>query len=86
MGALCRRRRGAHIGEPPALVVLGCLRVSTLARAIAGLAVGLAGLLLVAVADATVLDVAGVLLALAGWAVYWVASFRLVLARVRRRR
>ena len=77
----------AHgIGEPPGTGALGCLRVSILARAIAGLAVGLAGLVLVAAADATVLDVAGVLLALAGWAVYWVASFRLVLARIRRRR
>ena len=60
-------------------------RVSTLARALAGLAVGLAGLVLVAVADATVLDLAGILLALGGWAVYWVASFRLLLARARRR-
>ena len=62
------------------------LRVPTLARAIAGLVVGLAGLVLVAVADAAVLDVAGILVALGGWAVYWVASFRLLLARARRRR
>ena len=59
--------------------------VSPLARALAGLAVGIAGLLLVAGADATVLDVVGVLLALGGWAVYWVASFRVVLGRMRRR-
>jgi drug/metabolite transporter (DMT)-like permease len=59
--------------------------VSPLARAIAGLAVGLAGLLLVAGADAPALDVAGIVLALAGWAVYWAATFRIILGRIRRR-
>ncbi len=59
--------------------------MSPLARAIAGLVVGLAGLLLVAGADATALDVAGIALAVAGWAVYWAATFRIILARVRRR-
>jgi hypothetical protein len=59
--------------------------VPPLARAIAGLVVGLAGLLLVAAADAGALQAAGVVLAVAGWAVYWAATFRLILARLRRR-
>ncbi len=59
--------------------------MSTLARAIAGLVVGLAGLLLVAVAGTAALDLAGGLIALAGWAVYWVATFQLILARLRGR-
>jgi hypothetical protein len=56
-----------------------------LLRAVIGLVVGLLGLVLVAAADAAVLDVAGVVAALGGWAVYWVATFRLILARVRGR-
>ena len=56
-----------------------------LLRAVVGLVVGLLGLVLVAAADAVVLDVAGVVAALGGWAVYWVATFRLILARVRGR-
>ncbi len=56
-----------------------------LLRAVIGLVVGLLGLVLVAAADVTVLDVVGVVAALGGWAVYWVATFRLILARVRGR-
>jgi drug/metabolite transporter (DMT)-like permease len=60
--------------------------MGTLGRAVIGLAVALAGIALVAAADGTLPDVAGVALAAGGWAVYWVATFRLILARVRRRR
>ncbi len=60
-------------------------RVSLLARAALGLVVGLTGLVVLVVADGTLADVAGAIAALGGWAVYWVASFRLILARVRRR-
>ena len=60
--------------------------MSSVARALAGLVVGLAGLALVAAADGVALDVLGVLVALAGWAVYWVATFRLIMARMRGRR
>ncbi len=59
--------------------------VPPLVRAVLGLVVGLLGLLVVVSADAVALDVVGAVAALGGWGVYWVATFRLILARVRGR-
>jgi len=60
--------------------------VGTLTRAVAGLVAGLAGLVLVAATGVPALDGAGAVIALAGWLVYWRATFVLILARARRGR
>ncbi len=59
--------------------------MTTLMRAVLALVVGLLGIALVVASDAVALDVVGVVAALGGWAVYWVTTFRLILARVRGR-